>query len=240
MHQRIAVALIAAFTLLLSTAAGAEEPQPKTIAIGDVDVGLDVGGQKAYDVQETIQLGLKKELEKKSKGRYAVTIVSPAVVAKGSEPPPAELPEMPTDRAPTQKELAQYLASMQQWQKQMTGQVKAHKPVQADAYFDLKVVSGMSGFDTSGAAGTIRDFAGVTTSAGDLATKVTKVHLVATMRDPQTGALLDKHTAKASSVKFRNVAGATSYDYGSDEMTHEHLFASAIKECAKWIGEKVE
>jgi hypothetical protein len=59
------------------------------------------------------------------------------------------------------------------------------------------------------------------------------------MRDPRTGALIDKHTSKASSVRVKNIAGYSDYDYGSDEMTRERLYKSAIKECAKWIESKV-
>lgn len=228
--------IISAFSFSLY----AQEAAQKVIAIGDVDAGYDIGGQRAYDVKETIQIGLKKELEKQGKGKYVVNIVSPAVVTEGAQPEPANLPEMPTNRAPTQKEMAKYMAAMQQMQKQMTGQVKTHKPVAANAYFDFKVASGISGGDTTGGASTIGEYTGLNTSVGDIGFKSTKVYLVATMRDPKTGELIDKHTAKASSVKFKNVAGYTSYDYGSDEMTRESLFKPAIKDCAKWIAEQVK
>lgn len=214
--------------------------QQKVIALGDVDVGYDIAGQRAYDVKETIQVGLKKEIEKQGKGSYVVNIVSPAVVTEESQPEPADLPEMPTDRAPTQKEMAKYMAAMQQYQKQMSGQVKTHKPVAADAYFDFRVVSGTSEADTGGAASTIGEFTGHYPSVVDMSTKTTKVYVVATMRDPKTGSLIDKHTAKASSTKVRNIAGYTDYNYGSDEMTREGLYKSAIKECAKWITGKVQ
>lgn len=218
----------------------AQDAKPKVIALGDVEASYDVGGQHSYDVKETIQLGIKKQLEKIGKDRYEVNIVSPAVVTAGSEPEPADLPEMPTNRAPTQKEIAKYMAAMQQMQKQMTGQVKTHKPVKADAYFDFKVVSGISGGDTTSAASTVGEFTGLNTAAGDVGVKTTKIYLIATMRDPKTGALLDKYTAKASSVKFRNIAGYTDYDYGSDEMARERLFSSAVKDCSKWISNKVQ
>lgn len=226
--------------VLTAFCAAAEEGASKVIAIGDVDAGYDISGQRAYDVKETIQIGLKKEIEKQSKGQYTVKIVSPAVVTAGKEAEPSELPELPTDRAPTQKEMAKYMAAMQQMQKEMTGQVKKHKPVAADAYFDLRVSSGQSGMDTGGAASTIGYYSGINTHVGDMSTKTTKVYLTATQRDPRTGELIDKHTAKASSVKFRNVGGFTSYDYGSDEMQRESLFKPAIKDCAKWILSQVK
>jgi len=237
------ITILAAATVIMIAAPfclPAEEASQKVIAIGDVDAGYDISGQRAYDVKETIQIGLKKELEKRGKGLYTVKIVSPAVVTEGKEPEPANLPEMPTNRAPTQKEMAKYMAAMQQMQKEMTGQVKKHKPVAADAYFDFRVTSGESSQDTGGAASTIGYYSGINTHVGDMATKTTKVYLTATQRDPKTGELVDKHTAKASSVKFRNVAGYTSYDYGSDEMARESLFKFAIKDCAKWINTRVQ
>ncbi len=218
----------------------AEEAGEKVIAIGDVNVASDIAGQNAYDVKETIQVGLKKELEKRSKGKYTVNIVSPAVVSEGSKPEAAELPEMPEGRAPTQKEMAKYMAAIQQYQKEMSGQVKKHKPVAGDAYFDFRLASGQRETDTGGVASTIGSYTGLNTSAGDVGTKTTKVYLIATMRDPRTGELMDKYTAKASSVKVRNIAGYSDYSYGSDEMTREGLYKSAIKECAKWIDTKVQ
>lgn len=236
-------AIIILGMLSIASSAFAEDAAPsasKVIAIGDVETGYDTGGQKGYELKETIQLGLKKEIEKLGKGRLTATIVSPAVVTAGSQPEPADLPDLPTDRAPTQKEMATYMAAMQQYQKQMMGQIKTHKPVAADAYFDIRVASGQSGVDTGGIAGEIGSLTGLNTSIGDISTKSTKVYLIATMRDPKTGALIDKHTTKASSVKVRNIAGYSDYDYGSDELTRERLFASAIKDCAKWMTEKVQ
>jgi len=240
MKRFLTVVCVAVFALAVPFFVHAEEGTSKVIAIGDVDAGYDISGQRAYDVKETIQIGLKKEIEKQSKGQYTVKIVSPAVVTAGKEPEPADMPEMPTDRAPTQKEMARYMAAMQQMQKEMTGQVKKHKPVAADAYFDFRVASGESSQDTSGAASTIGYYSGLNTHVGDMATKTTKVYLTATQRDPRSGELVDKHTSKASSVRFRNVGGYTSYDYGSDEMTRESLFKPAIKDCAKWILSQVK
>jgi hypothetical protein len=234
----ISLALLAA---ILPLNLMAEEGGPKVIAIGDVDAGYSMSGQKAYDVKETIQINLKKEIEKDCKGSCIVKIVSPAVVVEGAKAEPAEeFPEMPTNRAPTQKEMAAYIAAMRQMQKQMTGEVKTHKPVDADYYFDFKVSSGQSGMDTGGAAYTVEHLTGLDTSHADVSTKSTKVYLTATRRDPRTGTLIDKHVAKASKVRFRNVAGYTSYDYGNDELERERLFSSAIKSCAKWISSQVQ
>ncbi len=240
MKRAIAVICMAVFALAVPFFANAEEGTSKVIAIGDVDAGYDISGQRAYDVKETIQIGLKKEIEKLGKGQYSVKIVSLAVVTGGKEPEAVEMPEMPTDRAPSQKEMAKYMAAMQQMQKEMTGQVKRHKPVSADAYFDFRVASGESGADTGGIAGTIGHYGGIDTTAGDVSTKSTKIYLTATQRDPKTGELMDKHTSKASSVKFRSMAGYTSYDYGNDEITREKLFSSAVKDCAKWIVNAVK
>jgi hypothetical protein len=241
MMKRAFAITAVALALTLAAAAGLfAGEQQKVVAIGDVDAGYSMSGQKAYDVKETIQLGLKKELEKLGKGSYSVNIVSPAVVTEGSEPEAVELPELPQDRAPTQKEMAKYMAAMQRFQKQMTGEVKVHKPVSADYFFEFRVESSSGGADTGGMASTIGGIAGVDTSLGDVSTKKERVNLVATMRDPRTGSLMDKHVSKATSVKFRNLGGYTSYDYGDDSVSREKLFSSAIRDCAKWMNGKIE
>lgn len=242
----IVLSVVALFLALQPFCAVAEEQSTgkqtvKVIAIGDVDAGYNISGQHAYDVKETIQLGLKKEIEKRGKGTLTVNIVSPAVRAEGAKmSEPEDLPQMPTDRAPTQKEMAQYIAAMQQWQKEMTGQVKKHKPVEADAYFEFKVQSQASETTNYGTASTIGDITGHSMPSTDFGVKSTKVYLIATQRDPKTGALIDKHTAKASSLKVRNIAGYTSYYYGSDEITNEQLFKTAIEACAKWIVKQMK
>lgn len=237
---KVKLVVLACSLLGLSSNLFAQDAAQKTIAIGDVEAGYETAGQNAYDLKETIQLGLKKQLEKIGKGKYAIDIVSPSVVTPGQEPETMELSDMPTDRPPTQKDMARYMAAMQRMQKQLTGQLKTHKPVAADAYFDFRVVSGQTGVDTGGAASTIGGLAGVDTSIGNISTKKTEVNIVATMRDPKTGTPIDKYTAKATSVKVRNIGGYTSYDFGSDEMTRERLFSSAVKDCAKWIASKVQ
>lgn len=234
--------VVGAFLLMFAINLNAQESggAVKTIAIGDVDAGYSMSGQKAYDVKETIQILLKKDLEKIGKGNYVVKITSPAVVTEGQKAPEASFPTLPEGKQPTQKDMAKYMAQMQQWQKQMTGEVKVHKPVAADAYVDLAVRSGQSSVDTGGAMSTVSQFTGVYTSAGDVSTKSTKVDLVCTLRDPATGELQDRYVAKASSVKFRNIAGVTSYDYGDDSITQEKLFKSAVQKCAKWIAQQVK
>jgi len=213
------------------------EPQvQKTIVVGNVDIGYMVSGAKPADMKETIQFNLKKEIEKKGKGRYIVKIADPAVQADYE----TTMPAMPTNRAPTSAELSKYISSMKQWQQQANSPKKRYKPVAADAFFDFRLKTAKSGMDTGGLMGTIGDFTGTYTSAGDLSTKSEKVHLVCDMRDPKTGALLDRYIAKASSVKVRNIAGYTSYDYGSDELRDDYLFKSATKKCAKWISSKVK
>lgn len=212
----------------------------KTIALGDVDAGYSMSGQKASDVKETIQLMLKKELEKVGKGRYAVKITSPAVVAENAPLSSAEMPMLPTDRAPTPQEMSKYLATMQRWQQQMSGQVKVHKAVTADAFFEFAVSSGQGGVSTGGVTSTVGDFVDIPTGIGNVDTSSSRMDLVCTMRDPATGELLDRYVAKASSVKVRNLMGFTSYDYGEDTRTKENLFRSAVSKCAKWISTKVE
>lgn len=239
MKKTIAIAGIALMAAAAPFELRAQEAQLKVIAIGDVETGSALGGGGTSGMKETIQLGLKKEIEKQGKGRLVVQIVSPEAMAEGTQAEAATIPAMPTNRAPTQKEMTQYLAAMQQWQQRMTGQGKTHRPVAADAYFDLRLASGTSGVDTSGAASTIGSLTGLDTSFGSVSTKTTKVYLIATMRDPKTGAPLDQYTAKASSVHIRNIAGYSEDDYGSDELTREDLFSSAIKDCAKWIASKV-
>lgn len=241
MNFRKTIVFLALLALLFPLSLKAEEGAQKVVAIGDVDAGYSMSGKKAYDVKETIQINLKKEIEKECKGSCVAKIVSPAVVVEGSKAEATmQFPEMPTNRAPTQKEMAQYMAAMQQMQKQMTGEVKTHKPVDADYYFDFTVSSGQSGMDTGGAAYTVESLTGLNTSPADVSTKSTKVYLTATQRDPKTGTLIDKHTAKASKVKVRNMAGYTSYDYGNEELDRERLFSSAIKSCAKWINKQVQ
>jgi len=212
----------------------------KTIAIGDVDAGYTMGGSKPADVKETVQLAMKKQLEKLGKGAYNIKITSPAVVVAGSDPGEGDFPTLSTGRAPTQKEMARYMAAMQRWQNQMTGKVKVHKPVAADAYVEFKLQGSKGGMDTSGAASTIGSLAGIDTSLGNISTKTTKVYLVCTMRDPQTGALIDRYTAKTSSVKFRNLGGFSSYDYGNDDIARERLFKSAVSKCAKWVHKQLK
>ncbi len=233
--------VLAMAVLVLPFNLTAEEGGQKIVAIGDVDAGYSISGQKAYDVKETIQINLKKEIEKLCKQNCTVKIVSPAVVVEGQKAEDVEdFPEMPTNRPPTQKEMAKYIAAMRQMQKQMTGELKTHKPVDADYYFDFKVTSGQSDTDTGQAAYTFETLTGINTSPADLSMKSTKIYLTATRRDPKTGTLIDKYTAKASSTKVRNLAGYTSYDYGDDEITRERLFSSAIKNCAKWISKQIQ
>ena len=129
---------------------------------------------------------------------------------------------------------------MQQWQKQMSGEVKVHKPVAADAYVEFRVSSSKGGTDIGGAASTIGSFTGINTSFANMSTKSSRMYLICTMRDPATGALQDRYTAKASSVKVQNLAGYTSYNYGDDDITRERLFKRAAKKCAKWISSKVK
>ncbi len=227
-------------TLLIPAALAAEGAAKKTVALGDVQMGYDGSSQKSYEVKETIQIGLKKRLEKLSKGSYTVEIVDPAVITKGSKPKAAEMPTMPTDRVPTQSDIAQYMAAMQQMQKQMTGEVRVHQSVNADDYFEFRISSSKSDVDTGMAASSIAGYSGFDTTPGDVSYKRTKLYLIATQRNPKTGALIDKHTCKASSTKVRNVAGYTTYNYGDDEITRERLFKKAIKSCAKWINSKVK
>lgn len=208
----------------------------KTIAIGDVDAGYDMNGGQAWQVKETIQLALKRELEKKG---YVVKITSPAVVTESYQEEGAGLPALPTNRAPTQEELNRYMGAMQKLQMQQSGKVKVHKPVAADAFFEFRIQSGSGSSDTGGVARTIGDLTGLDTSWGSMSTSTTKMYLVCDMRDPASGALEDRHTAKASSVKFKNLGGYTSYDYGNDIEARERLFNKAVTDCAKWIGEKV-
>lgn len=241
MNLRKIIVVSALLAILAPLHLNAEEGGQAVVAIGDVDAGYSMSGGKAYDAIETIQINLKKQIEKECKGRCVAKIVSSAVVVEGSKPEvTTQFPELPTNRAPTQKEMTQYMAAMKRMQKEMTGEVKVHKPVDADYYYDFKVSSGQSGMDTGGAAYTIESMTGLDTSVADVSTKSTKVYLTATRRDPKTGTLIDKHTAKASKVKVRNMAGYTSYDYGNDELERERLFSSAIKSCAKWIGKQVQ
>ncbi len=240
MNTKLAVIFISMLLVPLPQLSAAQEADQKIVALGDVEIGQNYSGRKAYEVKETIQFGLKKELEKKGKGRYAINIVSPTTTAKGAPPEPPNVPDLPKDRMPTQKELAQFAAAMQKMQKEMSGEVKAYSPVSADAFFDFRIESGIGGGQTSGAAGMVGEWTGLDTSAGDIGMKTTKVYLIATMRNPKDGTPIDKYTAKATSVKFRNVAGYTDYDYGSDEITRERLFSSAVKQCAKWIDSKLQ
>jgi Skp family chaperone for outer membrane proteins len=212
----------------------------KTVAIGDVEAGYDTHGRKPADVKETIQILMKKRLEKLGKGAIQANIVSPAVVVEGSQPKASNFPTLPTNRAPTQKEMAQYMAAIQQWQKQATGQVKTFKPASEQYYVDFSVSGGKSGMDTSGIDSTIGQFGGsLPTDIADVGTKSVKVDLICTMRNPQTGALVDRYVAKASSVKVKNLAGYTSYDYGNDAREIESLFNSAVKKCAKWMVKNI-
>jgi len=236
----ICLAIIPIIPTTLMAEDATKEISKKTVAIGDVQMGYDGSSQKSYEVKETIQIGLKKRLEKLGKGSYTVKIVDPAVVTKGSKPKAAEMPTMPTDRVPTQSDIAQYMAAMQQMQKQMTGQVRVHQPVDADDYFEFRISSSKSDTDTGMAVSSIAGYSGYDTTPGDVSLKRTKLYLIATQRNPKTGALIDKHTCKASATKVRNVAGYTTYQYGDDEITRERLFKKAIKSCAKWINSKVE
>jgi hypothetical protein len=229
-----------AIALLIPAILSAQGAAKKTVALGDVQMGYDGSSQKSYEVKETIQIGLKKRLEKLSKGSYNVEIVDPAVVTRGSKPAATAMPTMPTDRAPTQNEIAQYMASMQQMQRQMMGQVKVHQPVNADDYFEFRISSSKSDTDTGMTASSIAGYSGYDTTPGDVSFKRTKLYLIATQRNPKTGALIDKHTCKASATKVRNIAGYTTYNYGNDEITRERLFKKAIKDCAKWINGRVK
>ena len=238
----VVILLAVTFVSVASARRKSKTPEPvtiKTIAIGDVDAGNDVNGRKAVDVKETIQILMKRGLEKEGRGRFQINIVSPAVVVEGSEPAAANIPALPTNRAPTEQELAKYMGAMQQYQKQMSGQVRVHKPVAADAYVDFSVSSGKGGMDTGGLASTIGQFTNVPTSIGNVGTSSVKVNLVCTLRDPASGTLVDRYVAKASSVKVKNVAGYTSYDYGNDVATIERLFNSSVKKCAKWVSSQV-
>jgi hypothetical protein len=183
---------------------------------------------------------VKRELEKIGKGRYNVKITSPAVVIEGAAPKASTMPTLSSGRTPTQKEMMQYMAQMQQWQNQASGKVKVHKPVVADVFVEFRISNSKGGTDVGGAASTISRFTGVNTSFANLSTKSSKMYLICTMRDPASGALIDRYNAKASSVKIRNLAGYTSYDYGDDEITRENLFKRAARKCAKWIKSKVQ
>ncbi len=221
-----------------------KQPQPtepvvmKTIALGDVNVGNSGGGQQAYEVKETIQMMLKKEIEKKGKGRFNVIITSPAVVVEGSQPDASKMPTISSK--PTQAEIMKYMAQMQQFQKQMSGQVKVHKPVTADAYFEFSVADSQGGMSASGIPSEIGQFVDVPVSIGSMSAKSSKIQLICTMREPASGQLLDRYAAKASSVRVQNIMGYSSYDYGDDAMTRESLFKSAVRKCGKWIVDKAK
>lgn len=212
----------------------------KTIALGDVDAGYSMSGQKPYQVKESIQVLVKNELEKIGKGRYNVKITSPAVTVKGAKAPEANMPTLPQGKIPTQADMAKYMAQMQQWQRQMSGEVKVWEPVAADAAVEFRVSTSKGGADVGGAASMIGSYTGLDTSIADMSTKSSKMYLTCTLRDPATGTLIDQYTAKGSSVKVRNLAGYTSYDYGDDEITRQRLFERAAKKCAKWIAEQVK
>lgn len=219
---------------------GTEVVASKTIAIGDVDAGYTMGGSSPVDVKETIQICMKKELEKLGNGAYNTKITSPAIVVEGKEADTSNYPTLPSNRVPTQQELAKYMAAMQRMQDQMSGKVKVFKPVEADAYIEFKIQSGKGGADTGGVMGTLGQLTGLDTSFGSISTETVKVHLVCTMREPKTGELLDRYTAKTSSVKFKNLGGFTSYDYGDDEIARERLFKQAVQKCAKWLHDKIK
>lgn len=219
----------------------AEPGTVKTIAIGEVDAGYDTHGRKPADVKETIQILMKKQLEKIGKGSIQANIVSPAVVVEGAQPGASNFPTLPTNRAPTQKEMAAYMASMQQWQKQATGEVKTFKPVSEDYYIEFTVSGGKSGMDTSGIGSTVGQFGGnLPTEFIDLGAKSVKLDLICTVRNPKTGTLEDRYVAKASSIKVKNLAGYSSYDYGNDAREIERLFNSAVNKCAKWVTGKIQ
>lgn len=210
----------------------------KTIAIGDVDAGYNMNGEKAYDVKETIQLELKKELEKLGNGMYSVIITSPAVVAEEKENE-VKAPPAPKNGILSAKEMAKYMAVLQKQQQALSGQVKVHKPVSADSYFDFRVESGSGGGDTGGVASTIGRFTGLDTSMANMSAQSTKIHLVCTMRDPASGQMIDRYIAKASSVKFTDIGGYRSYNYGGNFETRQKLFSKAVRDCAKWMIGKV-
>lgn len=235
---------IFALVLLSLSVVGFAKDEPvkratKSVVIGDVQVGSAAGGSNSKDVKETIQMGLKKQLEKKSKGNYSVSISNPTADAGDKEKSP-EMSALPTNRQPTQAEIMKYMKAMQKMQSEMMSDTRKFSPVIADAYFDFKLQTSKSEVDTGSAASIIGDFAGVDTSVGDISTKSTNVYLICSMRNPASGDLIDRYTAKVSSVKFRNIAGVSSYYYGDDGIERERLFSQAVKKCAKWMNKKLK
>lgn len=214
-----------------------EPVSSKTIALGDV-VGSNASSPSdAAGVKEAVQILVKKELEKIGKGRYNVNIVSSTVAREDKED---SFPALPENRAPTAAEMAKFTAAMQKMQMKMSGQ-PTFKPVKADAYVDFRIQSGSGSVDTSGVAGTIGQLSGIDTSLGSLSTSSTKLYLVCNMRNPADGMIIDRYTAKTSSVNIQNIAGFSSYDYGGqDETTKERLFSQAAVKCAKWISDRIK
>ncbi len=200
-----------------------------SVALGPVDVGqFSVAGDKPADVSETIQFMMKKELEGKGIGPISTVSASSAA---------AEMPEMPTDRAPTQKEMNAYMKAM----KQMTGQERAFKAVSADNYFEFKIRTERKHASTAEVTNTIGAFAGVNLSPARMSSDNTTVYLVCDQRDSRTGDLIDRFTAESTSVDLQEVGGYYQYSGGGDNyMKLQKLFQRSVKKCAGWMEKKLK
>ena len=237
--------LVCFLTLSLSSFAHSEGKSEfkKIIAIGDVDTGyVGFNGMDPEKLSGLFKVRIKKRLE--DSGKYVVVIVNDST-KKSKAPnddPMAGMTEPKQNMSPA--ELAKYMQQIQngmmKMRKEMMG---AYNPVAAQAAFGFVLNQSKSWQDSGGAIGFAQQFTDVPLDAGDFSSETLKVTLVTIEQNPETWATIDEHAERASSTKFKRVAGTDYYQASGSadhERTFNRMFKKAIDKSVKWMNSKLD
>lgn len=240
-------ALILVLLALFPHAADAKKKKAglkKIVAVGYVDTGyLGFENLKPQELSEMFRIELKKELEKKGFAPVLAQLGKP--VKKQVTTQPSNLENLSnSNRPPSAAEMRAVMAQMQEVMGQMHGYSRpAHKPVAAQGLFHFRVRTGESSVDTAETVGWAEYFSQRSLDVADVSSDTTKIHILVTQHDPESGALIEKNAVKASSTRFNRVVGTRYYtlsDSADNQAAFNRVFSSAIKKSADWIDKRMK
>lgn len=252
--RKIAIALCLTVFLTPFTAKAKKEPETglkKIIAIGYVDTGyLGFQNMEPEELSEMFRIEIKKALAKRGYAPVLAQMGAAAAPAPATAPTEVpQMPEMPQSGKPmSPQEMQKVVAQMQQIQQQMMSQMHgyqrpSHEPVAAQALFHFQLRTGESSLDTGEAVGWAEFFSQQPLGLAEVSSETTKIYVLTTQHDPESGKLMDNHATKASSTRFHRLGGYTYYSI-SDSANHaaafERVFRSSVEKVAKWIDEKMK
>ncbi|MFA4973668.1 MAG: hypothetical protein WC683_13745 [bacterium] len=218
----------------------------KVIAIGNVDMGnMGFASMGPGGVGDMFRQRAKAEIEKT--GRYVVVLPKYEKGSKGNDQGEAAMEDIsaPKNAAEAQRYMDKMMAMQRKFQKDAArSQGKyAHDPVAAQALVIFTATKGSGGFNTGGVFSTAESF-GAPSGIGnaDFSTESVRVELACTMLDPESGEVIDRHIAKASSAKLARVSGVSYYtmeDTSNPDRAFDRMFNRALKSCTAWIDKKM-